>query len=110
MGLWTPSPRLIEVTVDDAPAARNPGVRVHRSGILESRDVWIRKGLPVTSPSRTLLDIAVSATARQLERAFDRGIAEGTVRPSHVADILVRAGGDRGPARGCWTRNATRQR
>ena len=99
LGLWTPAPRLIEVTVDDAPAATNPGVRVHRSGILESRDVWIRKGLPVTSPARTLLDIAVLATARQLEVAFDRGIGEGTLKLSHLRDLLARCGGHRGRAR-----------
>ena len=99
LGLWTPAPKVVEVTVDDAPAARNPGVRVHRSRILEGHDVWIRQGLPVTSPSRTLLDIAPTATDRQLEVAFDRGIAERTLRPSHVADVLGRAGGHRGRAR-----------
>lgn len=99
LGLWTPAPRVIEVTVDDAPAARNPGVKVHRSGILKSRDVWIRNALPVTSPARTLLDIAVTATYRQLEIAFDRGIVEKTLRPSHVRDVLNRAGGHRGRAR-----------
>ncbi len=99
LGLWRPAPKVIEVTVDDAPAAANPGVGVHRSGILESRDVWIREGLPVTSAARTLLDIAVSATDRQLELAFDRGIAEQTLRPAHVADVLRRAGGHHGRAR-----------
>ncbi|MGH2892665.1 MAG: hypothetical protein ACRDPM_05270 [Solirubrobacteraceae bacterium] len=98
-GLWLPAPALVEVTVDDAPAAVNPGVQVHRSRILESRDVWIRKGVPVTSPARTLLDIAVSATDRQLEVAFDRAIAERTVKPSHVRDVLKRAGGHHGRAR-----------
>jgi very-short-patch-repair endonuclease len=99
LGLWTPAPKVVEVTVDDAPAARNPNVKVHRSRILEGHDVWIRQGLPVTSPSRTLLDIAPTATDRQLEVAFDRGIAERTLRPSHVADVLSRAGGHRGRAR-----------
>ncbi len=99
LGLWIPAPTVIEVTVDDAPAAANPGVRVHRSGILESRDVWIRRGLPVTSPARTLLDIAVSATARQLELAFDRGVVEKTLRQAHLRDVLDRAGGSRGRAR-----------
>lgn len=79
--------------------AERPGIQVHRSRILEPRDVWIRQGLPVTSPSRTLLDIAVSATDRQLELAFDRGIVEKILRPTHVADILRRAGGHRGRAR-----------
>ncbi|HEX3977062.1 MAG TPA: DUF559 domain-containing protein [Solirubrobacteraceae bacterium] len=99
LGLWTPAPTVVEVTVDDAPAAVNQGVRVHRSRTLESRDVWIRKGLPVTSPARTLLDIAPTATDRRLEVAFDRGLAERSLRPAHVADILDRAGGHRGRAR-----------
>jgi hypothetical protein len=99
LGLWTPSPREIELVVDVWDGATNPGVRVHRSGILESRDVWIRRGLPVTSPARTLLDIAVTATARQLELAFDRGVVEKTLRPVHVRDVLDRAGGHLGRAR-----------
>ena len=99
LGLWTPAPRAIEVVVDIWDGATNPGVSVHRSRILESRDLWIRKGLPVTSPARTLLDIAVSATDRQLEIAFDRGIVERILKPSHVVDVLDRAGGHRGRAR-----------
>jgi hypothetical protein len=98
-GLWTPAPAVVEVTVDDAPAAVNPGVHVHRSRILESQDVRIKDGLPVTSPPRTLLDIAPSATDRQLEIAFDRGIVEPTMRLSQVRDVLGRAGGHRGRGR-----------
>ena len=98
LGLWTPDSQDIEIVVDVWDGAVSPGVRVHRSRILESRDVWIRKGLPVTSPARTLLDIAVTATARQLEIAFDRGLVEKTLRPSHVRDVLDRAGGHRGRA------------
>lgn len=98
-GLWTPTPPLVEVTVDDAPAAVNPGVRVHRSRTLTEHDVWIRSGLPLTSPARTLLDIAPTATARQLEIAFDRAIVEKVLRPSHVRDLLERAGGHRGRGR-----------
>ena len=98
-GLWTLLPKLVDVTVDASNAATNPGVRVHRSRILESRDIWMRKGLPVTSPARTLLDIAPTATDRQLELAFDRGIVERVIKPAHVADVLSRAGGHRGRAR-----------
>ncbi len=99
LGLWVPAPPEIDVVVDIWDGATNPDVRVHRSSILESRDVWIRMGLPVTSPARTLLDIAVSATDRQLEVAFDRGIAERILRLSYVRDVLDRAGGHHGRAR-----------
>jgi very-short-patch-repair endonuclease len=98
-GLWTPLPKVVDVTVDSSNAATNPGVRVHRSRILESQDLRVKQGIPVSSPARTLLDIAPTATDRQLEVAFDRGIAERTLSPSHVADVLSRAGGHRGRAR-----------
>jgi very-short-patch-repair endonuclease len=98
-GLWTPAPNHVDVVVMDHNAARNPGVRVHRSRILEPRDVRIKSGLPVTSSARTLLDIATTATDRQLELAFDRGIVEEAFRPSQAADVLDRAGGHHGRAR-----------
>jgi very-short-patch-repair endonuclease len=97
-GLWTPGPRVVEVLLNDAPAAVNPGVRVHRSRILEARDLHIRRDLPVTSPARTLLDIAPTASDRQLELAFDRA-PRGKMRPSQVADVLDRAGGHPGRRR-----------
>ncbi|MFZ1995865.1 MAG: hypothetical protein WAU75_17265 [Solirubrobacteraceae bacterium] len=99
LGLWTPAPREIEVVVHNSEGARNPGVRVHRTRILANQDVRIRAGLPVTSPARTLLDIAPTATDRQLELAFDRGIVERVMKPAHLADVLDRAGGHRGRKR-----------
>jgi very-short-patch-repair endonuclease len=99
LGLWTPAPAEVEVTVPHARSSRMPGVRVHRSRILHSRDVSLRHGLPVTSAARTLLDLAQSATPRQLELAFDRGIAQRALTPAHVCDLLARAGGHRGRAR-----------
>jgi very-short-patch-repair endonuclease len=75
------------------------GVAVHRSRMLERRDVWTREGLPVVSPARALLDIAPVAGDRQLELAVDRGLVDRVLKPAHVADILSRAGGHRGRAR-----------
>ena len=98
-GLWTPAPHEIDVVVTNWNAARNPGVKVHRSRSLEGRDVRIRHDLPVVSPARALLDIAPEASDRQLELAFDRGIVERIMRPAEVADVLKRAGGHRGRRR-----------
>jgi hypothetical protein len=75
------------------------GVAVHRSRMLERRDVWTREGLPVVSPARALLDIAPVAGDRQLELAVDRGFVARVLTPAHVADILSRAGRHRGRAR-----------
>jgi very-short-patch-repair endonuclease/predicted transcriptional regulator of viral defense system len=98
--MWLPLPSTVEVTVPSAaPAALNPGVRVHRSRILEPTDLRIRRSLPVTSPARTLLDIAPTATARQLELAFDRALVSKVMRLAEVDDVLARAGGHRGRKR-----------
>ena len=75
------------------------GVAVHRSGLLERRDVWTRERLPVVSPARALLDIAPLTGDRQLELAFDRGIVDRVLKPAHVADVLSRAGGHAGRKR-----------
>jgi very-short-patch-repair endonuclease len=98
-GLWVPAPGEVEVIVDLWDGAARPGVKVHRTRVLQRRDIWIHKGLPVTSPARALLDIAPTATARQLELAFDRGIAERAVKLSHARDLLARCGGHHGRAR-----------
>jgi very-short-patch-repair endonuclease len=99
-GLWTPAPAKVDVIVaSTSRASTSPGVQIHRSRVLESRDVRITHGLPVTSPARTLLDIAPGATDRQLEIAFDRAIVERTVRLSQVRDLLGRAGGHPGRGR-----------
>lgn len=91
--------RLIHVVVPKERRISLPGVEVHRSRILERRDVWTREGLPMTSPARTLLDIAPVTNDRQLELAFDRGIVSRVLKRAHVEDVLSRAGGHRGRRR-----------
>ncbi|MGH8299964.1 MAG: endonuclease domain-containing protein [Steroidobacteraceae bacterium] len=55
--------------------------------------------LPLTSPARTLLDIAPTVTDRQLELACDRGLVSRIVRPAQVIELLHRAGGHPGRGR-----------
>jgi very-short-patch-repair endonuclease len=97
--LWAPRSTQVEVLVQDWTAASNPGVRVHRSRILAPQDLRIRSGLPVTSPARTLLDIAPRCSERPLEIAFDRAITSRVMREADVSDVLQRAGGHRGRRR-----------
>jgi very-short-patch-repair endonuclease len=54
-----------------APGERvRPGLAVHRAA-LEAGEVTKRAGIPVTTPARTLIDLADVASRRTLERAFD---------------------------------------
>jgi very-short-patch-repair endonuclease/predicted transcriptional regulator of viral defense system len=61
--------RAIDVTVPAGRDRRRPGIRVHRVCSLERDEVTELKGIPVTIPARTLLDLATAATPRELERA-----------------------------------------
>jgi very-short-patch-repair endonuclease len=76
------------------------GVIVHRSTNLSPADRDICEGLPVTSPARTLLDVAPTLPDRDLERLLDEGLlARRILSLRQVNDVLARAGGHPGRAR-----------
>jgi very-short-patch-repair endonuclease len=61
----------IDVTVPRGGQRRRRGVViVHRSALPEA-DITTNDGIPVTTPARTLIDLADVLTRRQLERALD---------------------------------------
>jgi hypothetical protein len=66
--------RLIDVTVIGTTTRRIAGVRVHRARSLDERDVWQRDGMRVTSPARTLLDLAAVLPPDALLDLLDAGI------------------------------------
>ena len=53
-------------------ARPRPGVRVHRTARLPADDVWERRGMRVTSPVRTLLDLANVLPRPEIERAVEQ--------------------------------------
>jgi predicted transcriptional regulator of viral defense system len=60
-------------SADDPRTAHSiPGVVVHRVPPLHPDDVTTIDGIPVTSPSRTLIDCAEFMTAAELRAAFAR--------------------------------------
>jgi hypothetical protein len=74
----------IDVTV---PGQRRPrkGFRVHRCRNLDPRDVTVHQGIPITTPARTLVDLASTLTAHQLanvihEAAFRNRFDEDRTR------------------------------
>ena len=60
----------LHVTVAGGGRRQRAGIRVHRSP-LGSTDVTRLQGVPVTSPTRTLLDLAATAPPLLLERALE---------------------------------------
>lgn len=77
----------LEVTV---PAARRPNrIRIHRAKLTRD-DITIQLGLRVTSPARTLLDMAPRLTDKQLRRAFNQLRLSHGLRPGQLAGLLRR--------------------
>lgn len=91
--LWglRPSPAIVHVLVPGSSAGpRLERVNVHRTRRLETRDMRIRYGLPVTSAARALLDIARTLSMRELERAYDQALVSGVATRRDVERELAR--------------------
>jgi very-short-patch-repair endonuclease len=64
---------VIHVTVaGDAGRARRRGIRVHRSATLTPADTTTHRAIPITTPLRTVLDVAATLDGRRLEQVVDR--------------------------------------
>ena len=107
-GMVGPHPGYLEVTVVGHNAGDRPGIRRHRVSEVDPADIRTRRGVPVTSPARTVLDNARApdleeliataidkglATERQIEQAIERCSSRRGVRRLH--GILHQPGGPR---------------
>jgi very-short-patch-repair endonuclease len=86
---------LIDVTVRRSNRSR-PGLRIHRSRALLPADVCWHEGIPVTTPNRTLVDLAETEPARDLERAFDEAITQRLTTYPSVSAAVERSRGRQG--------------
>ena len=82
----------LELTV--AGDRRPPGLRVHHSRTLTQADVTSERGLRVTTPARTILDIAPRLTDRRLVRMINDLRLRGLLTPEALGSLT-----DRCPAR-----------
>jgi DNA-binding transcriptional ArsR family regulator/very-short-patch-repair endonuclease len=85
-GLWRRWPHPLElVTADDR---RPRGLVVHRATGLRRRDVRIVQGLRVTSPARTMLDMAPRLRPEQLTRAINDLRLRGLLTLDELCDVI----------------------
>jgi hypothetical protein len=75
---------------DPRTEASVPGVLIHRGPPLHPDDVTTHHGLPVTSPSRTLIDCAEYMTAAELRAAFARTQELGLLDPDALRAARAR--------------------
>lgn len=80
----------IEVSLQRGDRNPGPGVRVHRVAPLEVDEVTVLEGIPITTPARTLLDLAPRLGGRELERALARLERRSPGGRSEVEMLLAR--------------------
>jgi very-short-patch-repair endonuclease/predicted transcriptional regulator of viral defense system len=88
--LWgiRPWSEQIHVTVPARVARRQPGVRIHRTRKLGDADRDRHHRIPVTSPIRTLVDLAARLPAREVESAINEADKLGLVNPEALREAL----------------------
>jgi hypothetical protein len=79
------------VTVRRAGGRAQAGIRVHRCS-LDPRDVTRHRGVPVTAPARTLLDLATVFAPSPLRRAVRQAYAARRVNQRELVELLARSG------------------
>jgi hypothetical protein len=91
-----------------------PGIRLHRSRSLDAQDTTRHEGIPITSVSRTLLDLAATVRSTELERALAQAERLRVYDHRAITDVIARCNGHRGTSiltrattqEPKWTRNA----
>jgi hypothetical protein len=89
-------PRSPEVIVPGGAGRGLAGIRPRWSRSLDRRDAWRRANILVTSPARTVLDLAAELPRTTLRRMIRQALAEGRVSIGQLAGVLDRAPRHRG--------------
>jgi hypothetical protein len=89
----------IDVSVREAGGrAKRPRVRIHRVPSLRDDELTEKDGIRVTTPARTLLDLAAQLPRRALERALDQAAVSELFDLTALSAVVVAHAGERGAA------------
>jgi very-short-patch-repair endonuclease len=80
----------VEVTVPRRRRRRIAGVRIHRVRDLRADELTRIDGIPVTTPARTLLDLAETARGRVVEQAYATALRMRLVTSDAMRAIVER--------------------
>jgi hypothetical protein len=87
----------IDISVRSAGGrAKRPGLRIHRTPTLQTDEITAHQGIRVTSPARTLLDLASSLPRRALERALDEAEIRDLYDRRALEAVALAHAGERG--------------
>lgn len=86
-------PAEIHVTIPRNASRRRKGIRLHTNKLESENIVW-REGLPVTSVSRTISDVARAGLSDELvEQAIRQALNRGLVSHGSLRDEAAKRGG-----------------
>lgn len=88
----------VDVTVGERHCRKRNGIRLHRGGGLEPREVRTRHGLSVVFPARALIEYAADATPDLLGDAVAEARGKSLIREGELEAAVKRAGNHRGAA------------
>ena len=91
-GLLAPDGAVPDVIVTTGRRRPQPGVRLHRTRDVAPTEQRLRSAVPVTSPLRTLLDLAAWGDPREAIRAAEEAQVRRLVRPAELAGLVDRPG------------------
>jgi very-short-patch-repair endonuclease len=91
-----PETEPVDVTLRRGDRGNRPGIRVHRVFSMGPRDVTKLDGIAVTTPARTLLDLAGLLDGRELERVLALAERRDLVSRRQLHSLLARRSGRRG--------------
>jgi hypothetical protein len=87
--MWKPDLRLVHMTVDRAKSGRTTTRRHVHAAPLGPADVVDVDGMRVTSPARTVADLARTLTFEQAVCVGDSALRTGTVTRESIADSVM---------------------
>jgi very-short-patch-repair endonuclease len=84
----------VDVTVEGKGGrARRRRIYLYVVRRLDPRDITEHEGLPITTPARTIVDLAATRPPRQAERALEQAYVKRLLAPGALEDALGRANG-----------------
>lgn len=88
----------VHVTAVGHHCRRRSGIRVRVLPAIDQRDIRHRQGIPLSSPCRTLIDVAATVGPAELEDALAEARVRKLVRDGELEAALKRVGRVRGAA------------
>jgi hypothetical protein len=90
--IWRRKVTGIDVTVPGQRRART-GFRIHRCRRLDRKDVTMHQGVPITTPARTLVDLASVLTSHQLANVIHEAAFRNRFDERTTHEAMTRAAG-----------------